>query len=271
MSSRGILGLAPSRSCGRCCGWSPRAGAFAQLVSFTSVGGHWFPVSPLGLGAGVAFQTCPTCPPCFLPRAFAASCSSPCCPPRPSILVVGAGVLGRSDMILADSDTESAASVPQSEAVSSDRHEDDVSLHQNAGEDSDVDSVSVASGEAPAVPEVDVPLEVPEVRDVSPAIRDAFRRMDGCDVERIFLRRAIVMRTVPMCIRGPYRAAMRVALVEATSETHVQRARGWKLFLLLPRMLLSRPPRGGLVSQEKLRKPIRDVCWWQVGGTFARQ
>ena len=90
------------------------------------------------------------------------------------------------DMTLADSDTESAVSVPQSEAVSSDRHEDDVSLHQNAGEDSDVDSVSVASGEAPAVPEVDVPLEVPEVRDVSPAIRDAFRRMDGCDVERIF-------------------------------------------------------------------------------------
>ena len=75
-----------------------------------------------------------------------------------------------------------------------------------------------------------------------------------CDVERIFLRRAIVMRTVPICLRGRYKAAMRVALVEATSEAHVLRARGWKLFLLLPRMLLSRPPRGGLASQEKLRK-----------------
>ena len=68
------------------------------------------------------------------------------------------------------------------------------------------------------------------------------------------MRRAIVMRNVPVCFRGPYRAAMRVALVEATFESHVQRARGWKLFLLLPRMSLSRPPRGGLVSQEKLRK-----------------
>ena len=163
------------------------------------------------------------------------------------------------DMTLADSDTESAVSVPQSEAVSSNQHEDDVSLHHDAGEDSDVDRVSVASGEAPTVPEVEVPSEVPEVRDVSPAIRDAFRRMDGCDVERIFLRRAIVMRTVPMCIRSPYWAAMRVALVEATSETHVQRARGWKLFLLLPRMLLSRPPRGGLVSQEKLRKRFEEL------------
>ena len=49
---------------------------------------------------------------------------------------------------------------------------------------------------------------------------------------------------------------MRVALVEATSEARDERARGWKLFLFLPRMLLSRPPRGGLVSQEKLRKRL---------------
>ena len=33
------------------------------------------------------------------------------------------------DMTLADSDTESAVSVPQSEAASSNRHEDDVSPH----------------------------------------------------------------------------------------------------------------------------------------------
>ena len=85
-------------------------------------------------------------------------------------------------MTLVDSGTESAASVHNLRQFR-DRH--DVFLHENAGEDSDVDIVSVASGEAPAVPEVDVPLEVPEVRDVSPAIRDAFRRTDGCDVERI--------------------------------------------------------------------------------------
>ena len=80
------------------------------------------------------------------------------------------------DMTLADSDTESA--VPQSQAALSNRSEDDVSL-RHASEDSDLDGVSVASGEAPAVPEVDVPFEVPEVRDASPAIRNAFRRMDG--------------------------------------------------------------------------------------------
>ena len=28
--------------------------------------------------------------------------------------------------------------------------------------------------------------------------------------------------------------------------------RGWKLFFLLPRMLLSRPPRGGHISKDKL-------------------
>ena len=75
-----------------------------------------------------------------------------------------------------------------------------------------MDSVSVASGEAPAVLEFDAPLEVPKVQDVS-------RRMDGCDGESIFLRRALAMRTVLLCICCPCRAAMRVALVEATSET----------------------------------------------------
>ena len=68
--------------------------------------------------------------------------------------------------VAVDSDTESAVSLPQSQALLSNRSEDDVSLH-HAGEDSNVDGASVASGEAPAVPEVDVPLEAPEVRDVS--------------------------------------------------------------------------------------------------------
>ena len=34
----------------------------------------------------------------------------------------------------------------------------------------------------------------------------------------------------------------------------VRRTRAWKLFLLLPRMLLHKPPRGGLVAQKKLEE-----------------
>ena len=32
--------------------------------------------------------------------------------------------------------------------------------------------------------------------------------------------------------------------------------RGWKLFLLLPRMLLSRPPRGGLIPRQRLEERL---------------
>ena len=41
--------------------------------------------------------------------------------------------------------------------------------------------------------------------------------------------------------------------------TKVQQERGWKLFLLLPRMLLHRPPRGGLTSKSKLSERF-DKC-----------
>ena len=49
---------------------------------------------------------------------------------------------------------------------------------------------------------------------------------------------------------------MKLALEEATWGNHrmdaVRQERGWKLFMLLPRMLLHRPPGGGLISKEKL-------------------
>ena len=69
------------------------------------------------------------------------------------------------------------------------------------------------------------------------------------------------MRSVPRVIRGAYRNAMRVALEEVArglderSETRM--TRGWKLFLLLPRLLLWRPVRGGLVSKKDLELRFR--------------
>ena len=43
--------------------------------------------------------------------------------------------------------------------------------------------------------------------------------------------------------------------VEAHSEVRAER--GWKLFMLLPRMLLFRPARGGVVPRKKLEGRIR--------------
>ena len=73
--------------------------------------------------------------------------------------------------------------------------------------------------------------------------------MDDVDVEDIFRKRGVVMKSIPFCLRGPHRVALRVALTESVAADLVRRGRGWKLFLLMPRMFLSRKARGGLVVQ----------------------
>ena len=59
------------------------------------------------------------------------------------------------------------------------------------------------------------------------------------------------MRSVPHFLKGPFRNAPRLALEEAVSEELIRQERGWKL---LPRMLLHRPPRGGLIAKDKLHE-----------------
>ena len=55
----------------------------------------------------------------------------------------------------------------------------------------------------------------------------------------------VFVRTVP-------HHAIRVALGEINVDDAVREERGWKLFLLLPRMLLHRAPRGGTIPKAKL-------------------
>ena len=79
------------------------------------------------------------------------------------------------------------------------------------------------------------------------AINVAFQDLDDCNLESVFEGRAHTMKTIPFFLRGGFRAAVRLSLEEVVSGE-----RGWKLFFLLPRMLLSRPCRGGLVPRKKL-------------------
>ena len=62
------------------------------------------------------------------------------------------------------------------------------------------------------------------------------------------------MGSPPRYLRAAYTAAMRFALEEVEwSRVLIERiCQGWKLFLLLPRMLLHKPARGGLVPKRKL-------------------
>ena len=70
------------------------------------------------------------------------------------------------------------------------------------------DGISVVSGEEEPTAPTEPELAVPELRDTSAVIRDAFRRMDDVDVEDIFRKRGFVMKSIPFCLRGPYRVAL---------------------------------------------------------------
>ena len=76
-----------------------------------------------------------------------------------------------------------------------------------------------------------------------------------------------VMKSLPCFLKGPNRSAMRLALTEVEACHRVGdetgTARAWKLFLLLPRILLHRPFRGGK-PKGKLLERFTDFsrCRW---------
>ena len=78
--------------------------------------------------------------------------------------------------------------------------------------------------------------------------------MATVDVETVFRRRAALMKTVLVFMQGAYRSAMRVAISEIDAgRSNGDRTRSAAgLFMLLPRLLLFRPPRGGLVPKSQL-------------------
>ena len=84
--------------------------------------------------------------------------------------------------------------------------------------------------------------------------------LDEVDLVSIFNRRANVIRSIPHVLKGPYVSAVRIAIREALEArvggNEVKLTRAWKLFLLLPRMLLFRPPRGGKIPCEVPKGPV---------------
>ena len=72
----------------------------------------------------------------------------------------------------------------------------------------------------------------------------------------VFRQRAAVMKSVPHVLRGHFGNALKLALEEATwrncQDDEVRHERRWKLVMLLPRMLLHRPPCGGSIPRTKL-------------------
>ena len=110
---------------------------------------------------------------------------------------------------------------------------------------------------------------VEEVSNMGPALREALRWLDTVDLTSIFRRRPSVMRSPPRFLNGGYRAALRLALQEIANgvdrNDEISQCRGWKLFLLLPRLLLSRPPRGGLIPKQQLVNRVQRILSWRMG------
>ena len=90
-----------------------------------------------------------------------------------------------------------------------------------------------------------------------------FRSLDEFNLEEVFEVRALVMRSIPKFLRGVFRGALKVSPQEILRgqqrNDRVAESRGWKLFLLPLRILLFRPPRGGLLPKGRLREGV-DRC-----------
>ena len=92
------------------------------------------------------------------------------------------------------------------------------------------------------------------------AVRAALMTLDMIVLAEQLKKRPSVMKSVPHFLKGPFCNALRLALEEAVSEDVIRHERGWKLLLLLPRMLLFRPPRGGTISKDKLHDRFRSFA-----------
>ena len=84
------------------------------------------------------------------------------------------------------------------------------------------------------------------------ALRAAFLTLDRIVLSQQLKKRPSVMKSAHF-LKGPFCNALRLALEEAVSED-VIRERGWKLWLLLPRMLLFRPPEAAPGTRETLQQ-----------------
>ena len=120
-------------------------------------------------------------------------------------------------------------------------YESDTESHDDGASDAGV------AEEVGPVEVVPLPFDLPQ--------REAFARglasLDAFELSGIFRRRTVVMRSVPWA-SSALRIAMENAVAGLEAFDEVRQDRAWKLFLLLPRMLLHRPARGELVPSAKL-------------------
>ena len=89
---------------------------------------------------------------------------------------------------------------------------------------------------------------VPLVRPSVAALRAGLAALDEWQLEEVFAHRGSLMRLVPRFLSGSFRVATKLALEEIVngeaSGNELQQEQAWKLFLLLPQMMLHTSPTG---------------------------
>ena len=89
----------------------------------------------------------------------------------------------------------------------------------------------------------------------------SFGLLDEVCLKDEFNCRAHVVRVVLFVVTKAFRGAMRLVFEEILEghevNSNTRMSRGWKLLMLLPRMLLHRPSRGGRISRKQLEERFR--------------
>ena len=100
------------------------------------------------------------------------------------------------------------------------------------------------------VSNIDLRMGAVQARQIS----EGMESMDQVVLVDILKIRASVMKSVSKIVRGRFRMACRVAFdhhaISVARRDTLGQVRAWKLFLMLPRMLLSRPPRWSSAEKE---------------------
>ena len=93
--------------------------------------------------------------------------------------------------------------------------------------------------------------------------REAWLSLDDVDLHTTLQQKHVGFQSPPNFIRGRIRQAMTMSLTSIIqADTHEQKIRAWKLWMLLPRMLMHRPPNTRQLSKEEWR--IR-IAHFQAG------
>ena len=121
--------------------------------------------------------------------------------------------------------------------------------------------VSVYLGRQMAVPEGATPAGRPPGVDQAPHVTTGWDQLDSIDMSECMLRRVPMLKSCPRFLRGRLRQCWNHALRERCRAKQegdlVAEVRAWKLFCLVPMMILCKPRSVGSVGRDELAKRIQ--------------